>query len=562
MSDKLDLKAQLKQHLTFIYGEDYKNDYLIEMGTLLSKWMNKEQEQTKPLTEDNVYLITYGDSIQTDGEAPLNTLHHFLKEEAEGVISDVHLLPIFPYTSDDGFSVVDYREVNPDFGTWEDIEHFSEDFRLMFDFVANHISKSSEWFQEYLEEDVTYKHYFIEKDEEFDASQVMRPRTSPLFHAYKGKNGERTAWTTFSEDQVDVNFGHFPVLLEITEILLEYMAKGASSIRLDAIGFIWKESGSTCIHLPQAHEIIKLWHTIAAEINPEVQIITETNVPHKENISYFGSGTDEAHMVYQFTLPPLVQYSFATKDAGKLTDWAKAIEKVSDQATYFNFLASHDGIGVRPVEGILNDDELEVLLQKVNQNGGEVSYKSNPDGSQSPYELNINYMDMLKDEGDSLEVLVRKSLAAHSILLSFIGVPAIYYHSFLGSENDRDGLESSDINRRINRKKLEYDRLKTELTENERRSSIFNGMKDMIKVRQSSSAFSPYAEQEILNSDDRIFSLIRSNKETGKKVFFAVNVSDKPVEITGPFSGENLRTQTKVEDTLSLNAYDYVWVKG
>ncbi|MCC5890196.1 MAG: alpha-amylase [Alkalibacterium sp.] len=554
------LKPAIEKHLKAIYSDAYQAYFTEQLNQVVEKWSALEH-QTKPLTEENVYLITYGDSIYEADQAPLSTLHHFLKEEAEGMITDVHLLPMFPYTSDDGFSVLDYREINPDLGSWSDIEEFSKDFRLMFDFVANHMSKSSDWFQRFLADDEKYKHYFFEKEENFDTSNVVRPRTSPIFHSYKGEKGEKTVWTTFSEDQVDVNFNHFPVLVEMTEILLEYIHKGASSVRLDAIGFIWKQSGSSCIHLEQAHEIIKLWNTVTSVIDPEVQIITETNVPHKENISYFGNGKDEAHMVYQFTLPPLVQYSFAKNNAEKLSNWAKTIEKVSNQSTYFNFLASHDGIGVRPVEGILNNEELGHLLKKVKQNGGEVSYKTNPDGTQSPYELNINYMDMLKDDSDSAEQLVQKSLAAHSILLSFIGVPAIYYHSLLGSDNDREGLEKSGINRRINREKLEVNQLKEELKNDYRRQSVFNGLKDMIAVRKSTSAFSPYAEQQVIESDNRVFSLIRENKDTGEKVYFAVNVSTESVEVDLPFDGVELQSQKTVNRTLSLNPYDFVWVK-
>lgn len=554
------LKPAIEKHLRAIYSENYQPEFTEQLNELVEKWSTLDN-QTSRLKEENVYLITYGDSIYEENQPPLTTLHHFLKEEADDMITDVHLLPMFPYTSDDGFSVLDYREINPDLGTWANIEDFSKDFRLMFDFVANHMSKSSDWFQRFLADDDKFKHYFFEKTEDFDTSNVVRPRTSPLFHSYKGENGTKTVWTTFSEDQVDVNFNHFPVLLEMTEILLEYIEKGASSVRLDAIGFIWKQSGSSCIHLDQAHEIIKLWHTITSVIDSEVQIITETNVPHKENISYFGNGTNEAHMVYQFTLPPLVQYSFATQNAEKLSEWAKTIEKVSDQSTYFNFLASHDGIGVRPVEGILNNDELGNLLDKVKQNGGEVSYKTNPDGSESPYELNINYMDMLKDEEDSPEQLVQKSLAAHSILLSFIGVPAIYYHSLLGSGNDREGLEKSGINRRINREKLEVNQLKEELRSDSRRQSIFNGMRNMIAVRKSSSAFSPYADQKIIESGNEVFSLIRENQETAERIFFAVNVSDEVVEIELPFDGTELQSQKEAVGKHTLKPYEFIWVR-
>ena len=289
--------------LVTIYGEEYTPRYKEELMKTVEAWKQKEWKKSAPLSEGNVYLITYGDAIQEEGQPTLKTLNKFIQEHTKEEITDVHLLPMFPYTSDDGFSVVNYRKIHRELGDWSDVERLSSNYRLMFDFVTNHMSKSSEWFQKYLKEDPEYKDYFIPQDEAFDTSQVVRPRTSPLFHKYEGG---KTAWTTFSEDQVDVNFKHFPALLEMTNILLEYAYRGGTSIRLDAIGFMWKESGTTCIHLPQTHAIIQLWREIIEELELNTLLITETNVPHQENISYFGDGENEAHMVYQFSLPPLV----------------------------------------------------------------------------------------------------------------------------------------------------------------------------------------------------------------------------------------------------------------
>nr|WP_285857140.1 alpha-amylase family glycosyl hydrolase [Mesobacillus subterraneus] len=530
---------------------------------LIEKWSAIDWPKNEPISEKNVYLITYGDSIYEEGKPTLETLHRFLQEYIKGIVTDVHLLPMFPYTSDDGFSVTDYREIHPELGDWDNIEGLSKDYRLMFDFVANHISKSSDWFQKYLQDHPKYKNYFIPYDPEFDASQVVRPRTSPLFHEYEGKNGLKTAWTTFSEDQVDVNIAYFPLLLEMTDILLTYAFKGGTSIRLDAIGFLWKESSTSCMHLPQTHAIIQMWRTLLDEFKPGTQIITETNVPHKENVSYFGDGSNEAQMVYQFSLPPLVLYSLTTHDSGKITDWAKTIDKVSETATYFNFLASHDGIGMRPTEGILTEDEKQLLVDKVLENGGRASYKNNTDGSQSVYELNINYSDALVNEEEDVteELKVQKMLAAHSILLSFIGVPAIYYHSLLGSQNDQKGAEESGINRRINREKFEFGRISRELVDNPRRTAIFNGLKNMIEIRQQQSAFSPFADQEVLDLGRDVFALKRTNIKTGEEIVFVVNVTAEAVKLSRDIKGVNLLTGQETAVELVLQPYEFVWIQ-
>ncbi len=559
---KKTVKEKIEKLLKEIYGEAYQAYYLDEMLQLLADWKQKKWSVKAPVSEENVYLITYGDSIYEQGTPTLQTLLKFLQHQVGDVITDVHLLPMFPYTSDDGFSVTDYREIHPDLGDWNDVEALSVHYRMMFDFVANHISRSSRWFQGYLSGDEQYANYFIPEDPNFDATQVVRPRTSLLFHHYEGEMGEKTAWTTFSEDQVDVNAAHFPVLKELTDILISYAYQGGSSIRLDAIGFLWKASGTSCIHLPETHAVIQLWRLLLDEVSPNTQVITEVNVPHQENMSYFGDRTNEAHMIYQFSLPPLVLFSLTTHDTTKLTAWAKTIDQVSDSATFFNFLASHDGIGMRPTEGILTEAERQLLATKVEANGGRVSYKANPDGSQTIYELNINYSDALvnKDEDTSEEQQVKKMIAAHAILLSVIGVPAIYYHSLLGSQNDREGLLASGINRRINREKFAYDQIVSELETSTRRKAIYGKLQQMLMVRKQEKAFSPFARQEVIDLGSGLFGLKRVNDETNDVVYFVVNVTTKLVSVQLP-EGRNLLTGEPAGPEIMIDAYDFIWVK-
>lgn len=521
--------------------------------------LEKAKEEFKRLLEDvqidvdiqkpnekTSYLITYGDSFFSANKNPLQTLKEVVEEKLPN-ITDVHILPMFPYTSDDGFSVVDYLTINPDLGEWEDIEDLSQVKKLMFDFVCNHMSKSSEWFKLFLEDDPKFEKAFIEFDGDFDSSKTTRPRVSPLFHHYQTKRSEKIVWTTFSEDQVDTNVGDPIMLARLTSVLLEYIKKGASSIRLDAIGFMWKESGTTSMHLEQTHEIIKMWRTIIDKLAPNMQIITETNVPHKENISYFGNGLDEANMVYQFPLPPLTLHTLISGDASKLSQWAKSIEHVSDNATYFNFLASHDGIGLRPTEGILDDTERQVIIDTVLEAGGRASYKKNIDGTESVYELNVNYASALGS--------VEKMLAAHAILLSFIGVPAIYYHSIFGSKNDEKGLKESGINRRINREKLNKDILYRELEEDCFRKNIYTGISKLLKVRKSQLAFNPYGSQEVIDFGKSIFALKRTYKN--KSILALVNISDKKIVC----EQRGLDIITNKEFSGILSPYEYVWLE-
>ena len=535
----MNLQEKINLHLEKIYSESDLVDAKQLFEHLLAR-TKLSKKVTKP-SEATTYLITYGDSFREGTRAPLAVLCDVITEKLPD-FTDIHLLPMFPYTSDDGFSVVDYLQINPDFGDWSDVENLAQERRLMFDFVCNHLSKSSSWFQKFLTEDEEFKNAFISFDENFDSSKTTRPRTSPLFTEIDAKK----VWTTFSADQVDTNAHDPKMLARLTEVLLEYVARGASSIRLDAIGFLWKQSGTTSMHLPQTHEVIKLWRTLLDALAPNVQIITETNVPHADNISYFGNGTDEANMVYQFPLPPLVLHSFISGNSSALTNWAKTIKPLSDSATYFNFLASHDGIGLRPVEGILSNKERDEIAEEVLKNGGKVSYKNNPDGSQSPYELNINYLSALGSP--------EKLLAAHAILLSFLGVPAIYYHSIFGSRNDLKAVQETGIARRINREKLNKSKLYAELESNPERKQIYEKLSQLLKVRKNERAFNPYGNQEILDFGERVFALKR---EYGKKNLVSIiNISDEIVTLS--LSGLDIITQTVFSGT--LNPYQYVWI--
>lgn len=540
----------------------YTDRTLEEAKKIFSKLLEKYHsncsfQSREKLTQRNVYLISYGDSFWDYSKNPLEVLLEVYQKLFKEYITDIHLLPMFPYTSDDGFAVSNYMEINPDLGTWEDIKKLSDKVRLMFDFVANHTSRSNRWFGNFLNQRQGFENCFIKYTTDFNISNVIRPRTSNLFHTYTTNERNLKVWTTFSEDQVDLNVKDPKTLGRLTEVLINYSLKGASSIRLDAIGFIWKESGTTCMNLPQTHAIVQLWRIILDELAPNTQLITETNVPHEENISYFGNTKNEATQVYQFALPPLVLYSFIVGNSNKLSDWARKIKRVSSSATYFNFLASHDGIGLRPTEGILTDNERELVLNRVIENGGEVSYKRNSDGTESVYELNINYADALKDK-NHLDMTAKKMIAAHHILLSIIGVPAIYYHSILGSSGDIYGMKKTGIKRRINREKLNKDKLFSEIEYDNYRREIYQGITKLIEIRRKEEVFDPYGEQVILNSLPEIFALKRSSEKY--EIVSYTNVSIKYLTIHN-IEGVDIITGKKIEGDLVLPPYGIAWIK-
>ena len=547
---------KIQELLKTAYPGDQVEHILSDIHELWTKYDGLESSGTS-LSEKDVALITYGDQVSTEGENKLKTLHKFLKDKLEGLVNKIHILPFYPYTSDDGFSVTDYYAVNPELGGWEDVESMSKDFDIMFDAVINHVSQESDWFKKFLKGDPNYANYFINGDDYSDLSKVVRPRTLPLIHEYEG--GKRV-WTTFSKDQVDINYADPDLFLNVLDVLLFYVAKGAKMIRLDAIGFMWKEDGTTCIHLEQTHNLIKVIRLVIEQVDPTVILITETNVPHKENISYFGEG-DEAHMVYNFTLPPLLAYSILNQDTEILKNWASSLELPADNVCFFNFLSSHDGIGVRPVSGILSDEQIGTLIKSAEANGGKVSYRTDASG-QSPYEINCNYFSMLKGEEQDEELAVKRMLLAHALLLTFPGLPAIYFHSMFGMQNDLEGLERLGYNRAVNREKFDLQSIESILLEQNSVSvQVSEGIKRLIEIRQQYPQFHPLAKFEILDTPKGVFGIRRFHSDVSVQAIVAYfNLSSEPVIIKDEDVNDDLIGKKKVVDgTVSLKGLQFSW---
>lgn len=566
----------IREHLRFLYGET--------AGDAACAHLGKRMEAARPhivalrpagLRERDALLITYGDQVREPNVRPLRTLGEFCSKHLDGIVSGIHILPFYPYTSDDGFSVVDYKAVDPALGHWTDVAHIGHRFRPMFDAVINHISRQSAWFQAYVRGDLPYTDYFIECDPKADLSRVVRPRALPLLTPVETSRGTKHVWTTFSDDQMDLNFRNPQVLLEVLDVLLSYATHGAEFLRLDAIAYLWKEPGTSCIHLPQTHRIIQLIRAVFDVVAPHVMLITETNVPHADNVSYFGDGTNEAQLVYNFALPPLVLHAIHTGNATTLTRWAAGLSLPSDRVTFFTFLASHDGIGLNPARGILRDSEIEAMVERVRACGGLVSYKNNPDGSQSPYELNVNYFDALSnpDDKEPLDVQVDRFLVAQAIMLALMGMPGIYFHSLFGSRGWAEGVKQTGRNRTINRQKLERAALEHELAEpGSQRSRVFHGYSRLLKARAGNPAFNPYAPQRVIECGDAVFAVLRISPDDRQRVLCLHNLSNRPQQpspdcdrLFGASSNSSLdliaRERMQVRSrAIELRPYQVLWL--
>lgn len=562
---------RIRELLAQLYGTENTESLLNKIINLINYYRH-DVSTTSGFTESDIALICYGDSFRSPDIKSLQALQHFLKSYIQDTISIVHLLPFFPYSSDDGFSVIDYRLVNPELGDWNDIEDLGRSYNLIIDAVINHLSSKSVWFQEYLNGNPDYSGFFVKTDPAIDLSSVIRAREHPLLTTFKRNEKEVHLWTTFSVDQIDLNFQNPNVLMKILDVLLFYASKPAQILRLDAIGHVWKKPETSCLNLSEVHQLVQLFRAVLNQVFPDVQLMTETNVPHKENIQYFGDGTNEAQLVYQFPLPGLVIFSFLSGNSTKLTRWAKTIALNSETCAYFNLLASHDGIGIRPLLGILNDSEIAFLVRTALEKGGFVSYKNSVNNQKDPYELNITLFDILSNPDQSKELNIRKFITAHAILLSMQGIPAIYYHSLFASSGDHSGVTATGQNRSINRKKLGLNDINRQLSDPQSRAKIvFSEIKQLIRIRKQYPAFNPYSPQKIHVLSDQLFCIERSSIDKSEKVLAIHNMSDMLVKISIPetvnsnllIPSQDLITDRPVnlQVPLYIPPFGFTWIK-
>ncbi len=545
-------RKKLLERMTFIYGEDVAEAYMPELERILKIYyahkppelIHKEKKiiPEERFSEKDIILITYGDLLKDDDYSPLTTLSRFCDTYLEGTINTLHILPFFPYSSDRGFSIIDFETVDPNLGSWQDIEDLEGRYQLMFDGVFNHISSKSRWFQEFLNGSPYYKDFFISFDSPDqlspeDRSMIFRPRTSDILNMFHTIDGPRYVWSTFSRDQVDLNFKNPNVLIRVLDILLTYVRHGADIIRLDAVTFLWAEPGTNCAHLRQTHEIVKLFRDILNTVAPGVALITETNVPHEENISYFGNGCDEAQMVYNFALPPLVLHTFYTGNATALSKWAAELKTESNETTFFNFLDSHDGIGLMAVKNILSPEEIEFIIQKAEEHGGLISNRTVADGTEEPYEINVTWFSALNREESDEDIAfqVKRFVASRIVALVIPGVPGIYLHSLIGTMNDIEAVTKSSTKRDINRTVISYHSIMETLDDPlSKISRISRELGRLLKIRTEKRAFHPNGEQTVLNLSPHVFAVMRISPEKDQHIMALINVTGQACHLDIP----------------------------
>lgn len=579
MTEYLQLKERVQHHVDSIYRDNPLGADLSSLADELLSLMRLDIQSSQVVhhadhwSERDAIVITYGDSLLRDGEKPLRTLKRFFDQHAAGLISGIHILPFYPWSSDDGFSVLDYSSVNESLGEWSDIEDIANDYDLMADLVINHCSSRSLWFENFQQGRSPGKDYFYTASLQDDLGKVVRPRTSPLLKAVETAEGTRYVWCTFSHDQVDLDFRNPEVLKQFVSIVRQYLDSGVRVLRLDAVAFLWKIPGTSCLNLEETHEVVRLLRTLVEHAREDALLITETNIPNRENLSYFGNA-NEAHCVYNFSLPPLLVNTLITGDCAYLKQWMMSMPPAQNGTAYFNFVASHDGIGLRPAEGLLSDDELNTLIVTMQNFGGHVSYRALEDGQSKPYEINIALFDALQGTTSGPDSWgLERFICAHAIMLGLEGIPGIYIHSLLGTHNDYDRVENTGHYRAINRHQWDYEALEGELSrEQSSHSVVFGRLKILLALRRKQPAFHPNATQFTLHLGAALFGYWRQSMDRRQSIFCISNISCSLQSLD--LSGINLTDTegwldliggaaiSQRDPMLALQPYQTVWISN
>ena len=553
------LNQQIEHHLEHIY----RGTEVEEIGSLASALIQlMGLENIEPIKnryinhwdEKNSVLICYGDSVLQPKQKPLATLKSFLDTYSKDMIEGVHILPFYPFTTDDGFSVLDYSSVNPSLGDWEDIVAIAEDYSLMADLVINHCSARSLWFDNFKKNLDPGRNFFFTASPEDDLSAVVRPRTNALLREVETAKGTQHVWCTFSHDQVDLNFKNPQVLKEFVGIIRQYLDHGIRIFRLDAVAFLWKEIGTNCLNLEQTHEVVRLLRSLIEQARPDAIIITETNIPNRQNLAYFGNA-NEAHCIYNFSLPPLLVNTLITGSCDHLKQWMMSMPPARNGTAYFNFIASHDGIGLRPAEGLLNKQEIDSLVSTMQDFGGLISWRTAENGNRKAYEINISLFDALQGTKDGAdENGLQRFICAHAIMLALEGIPGIYIHSLIGTRNDYQRADNSGHNRAINRHQWDYKALQAELDDSSSTHyQVYHRLKDLFNIRCNQSAFHPNATQFTLHLGSQLFGFWRQSMDRTQSIFCVTNISNQ-VQTLG-MSDLNLIDTEDWFDLISGNKY-------
>ena len=565
------IKSRLKKIYKSSIPNETINEHCREIISIISKFNKKNKKKKLLVSQQTSVVICYGDSI-SDGSQKnqINVFQRFYNKKLKKYFNTVHFLPFYPSSSDSGFAVKDHYKIDNKLGNWSDIKRFSKKNNIMADIVINHSSARGLWFRNFLKEKRPGKNYFITVDAKYNVSNVVRPRDHKLLKNISIFKKNEYLWRTFSADQIDLNFKNPAVLMRFIKIMINLVSHGVTIFRLDAIAYLWKKSGSKCINLDQTHEIIKLLKFVSSCLNIKTLIVTETNLPEKENLSYFGN-SDEADWIYNFSLAPLLVHAFLFENSSFLKKWSERLPQAKKGNSYLNFIASHDGIGMRPIEGILNKQIVQKFFKRLKKNGSKFSYRKIQQKTKKVYEANITIYDALKksDFDKTGKFSFQRYISAHSIMISFEGVPAIYFNSLFGTSNDEAKYIITGNNRDVNRYKWNDKNISKKLSDKKSKQSIFyKSITNLLNIKQQQKAFHPNALRIIINLGPKFFCFKRISIDKKQTIICITNLTSKH-QITKLNKKYlywknliNTKTSFKENNKFQLKPFETLWLSN
>ena len=568
--DQKKIRSVLENIYKLILPKKDINYFKDEIIQIIKNFNKKNPKKKIIISEKTSLIICYGDAVYSNEKSSIKVFQNFFQKNLKKYFDTIHFLPFYPSSSDSGFAVKDHYKIEKRIGNWSDLKRISKYNNIMADIVINHSSARGLWFKNFLKRKKPGKDYFLTVNSKFNTSKVVRPRDHRLLKKINIFDKSDYLWRTFSPDQIDLNFKNPSVLLRFIKIMIHLINNGITIFRLDAIAYLWKENGTKCINLRQTHEIIKLLRIISNYLNIETLIITETNLPEKENLSYFGNN-DEANWIYNFSLPPLLIHAFLFENNSYLNRWSKNLPVAKFGNNYLNFIASHDGIGIRPTEGILNNKSLNNFLKRLKKNGSKFSYRKVHNKSKKVYEANITVFDALKksDYDPKGKFFLERYVAAHAIMISFEGIPAIYFNSLFGKSNDEAKYIITGNNRDVNRYKWNYKNITRKLSDNKTKQSIFyNNIANLLSIRRKQKAFHPNGKRYNINLGSKLFCFKRLSLDKKQSIICITNLSSKnqTIKLNKELQNYkdllNLKTKFKDKNLLTLKPFQTVWLSN
>ena len=591
------IEAFEKLSLNMLHG------YLKRPADLKKSDQQRELNPSWFRSQEITGMMLYVDRFNKNLNGLLDRVDYF----KELGINFLHLMPLLEspkVKNDGGYAVSDYRKIDSRFGSNQDFKKVTKALRdkdtlVMLDFVVNHTSDEHAWAKQAKAGDKDFQDYYYAVEDRSTAYMYERsmpevfPETSPGNFTFD-KEMQRWVMTVFNSYQWDLNYTNPYVLVEMIDNIFYLANMGVDVFRMDAVAFVWKQIGTDCQNLPQAHLIHQLFKLCAQVTAPGVAFLAEAIVAPTEVVKYFGDSevwSNEHDMAYNATLMALLWNSIATRSTRVMQAGLRDIPEKPQGTTWLNYARCHDDIGMAFEDRHIQESGFEPgphrqFLTKFLTGDFHDSFAKgmpfmyNPktgDARISGSMASLSGLEKSITEGNKLGIrrAIDRINLLHSIVLSYGGIPVIYSGDEIATLNDYSFLtdaSKSDDNRWMHRAAMHWPRAEKRSKKNTPEEKVFSMLKQMIKVRRSVVEFADENNTQLIEvSNEHIFAFQRTSE--GKSTLVIANFKDSDQEIyphlvfpqtqVNPFkmvdriSGKAVKTS---EGKLNLKPYQFYWL--